>query len=169
MSVVSRRLVSLLVVAAALPVLAGCSSTVSLSPSPLANTVGCADVTVHLPTTLDSKFAIRDTDAQGTAVWGSPAAVVLHCGITTPAVSDLACYTVEGVDWLVDQQKSTAVYTTYGRVPGVQVVASSAASSNVLFDLGSAVGTLKQTKKCESASDAPGSTPSATPAPTPTP
>jgi hypothetical protein len=140
------------------PVLAGCSSTVALSPAPEANTVGCADVIVHLPKSVESN-GLRDTNAQATAAWGSPASILLTCGITTPSVSDLPCYPVEGVDWLADQRGNDFVYTTYGRVPGVQVVVDTKAvpsSSNVLFDLSSAVGTLKQTGTCLGASDATG-------------
>lgn len=150
----------------AAPLLAACTSTVALSPAPEANTVGCADVTVHLPQSLES-LSLRDTSAQATGAWGSPAAIVLTCGITTPRVSDLPCQTVEGVDWLIDQKGKDAIYTTYGRSPGVQVVVDSKAvptASNVLFDLSSAVGTLKQTRACQSASDVP-ATPTATPAP----
>jgi hypothetical protein len=163
MSLSPRRPVALAVSAAltaalAAATLTGCT-TVHLEPAPSADTVSCADVTVHLPQTLES-MKLRDTDAQATGAWGSPAAVLLTCGITTPAVSDLPCYTVDGVDWLI---KSTgkggknAVYTTYGREPGVQVVVDTEAvpsSSNVLFDLASAVGSLPQGLRCQSASDA---------------
>jgi hypothetical protein len=140
------------------PLLAACSSTVSLTPAPQANSVGCADVTVHLPSTLESQ-KLRDTSAQATGAWGSPASILLTCGITTPRVSDLACYPVEGVDWLVDQKGKDAVYTTYGRSPGVQVVVDTTAvpsATNVLFDLSSAVGTLQQTRTCQGTSEATG-------------
>lgn len=160
MSLLSRsRLAALAVAAVSLPLLAGCT-TVPLSPAPSANTVSCADVTVRLPTTLEGQ-SLRDTSAQATGAWGSPAGVLLTCGITTPKVSDLACNTVDGVDWLVDHKGkggTIAVYTTYGREPGVQVVVDTTlvpSNTNVLFDLSTAVGTLPQTRKCLSASDVP--------------
>lgn len=163
-----RRVAVALCVAILASTLAACTSTVALSPAPSANTVACADVTVRLPSTLES-LASHDTNAQATGAWGSPAAIVLTCGITTPQVSDLPCNTVEGVDWLADQRGKDRIYTTYGRTPGVQVVVDSdvvASPPNVLFDLASAVGTLPQSLKCQSVSDAPGAaTPSATPAP----
>jgi hypothetical protein len=133
-----------------------------MTPAAKANSVGCADVIVHLPKTIES-FAQRDTDAQGTSAWGSPASVLLRCGITTPRVSDLPCYTIQGVDWLVDttgKNGQDAVYTTYGRTPGVEVVTDSNATPNVLFDISPAVARLSVTAKCQSASDA-----SPTPAP----
>ncbi|ARC57334.1 hypothetical protein AS850_09625 [Frondihabitans sp. 762G35] len=153
-----RRLAALglaLVLSATAPLLAACSSTVSLTPAAGANSVGCADVIVHLPKTIET-FAQRDTDAQGTSAWGSPASVLLRCGITTPRVSDLPCYTIQGVDWLVDttgKSGQDAVYTTYGRTPGVEVVTDSKATPSVLFDLSPAVKGLPVTGKCQSVSD----------------
>jgi hypothetical protein len=152
-----RTATALCVAAIALP-LAACSSTVALDPAPKADTVGCADVVVRLPATLES-LKQQDTNAQGTGAWGSPAAVVLTCGITTPRVSDQSCYPVEGVDWLVDYRGKDAVYTTYGRSPGVQVVVDTKvvpSAPNVLFDLASAVGTIPENRRCQSASDVTG-------------
>jgi hypothetical protein len=167
MSTLPRRRAAAVALALALltPVLAACASPVHLTPAAKANTAGCADVVVHLPPTLES-LSQRETNAQGTAAWGSPAAVLLTCGITTPTVSDLPCYTIEGVDWLVEQVGQggqDAIYTTYGRTPGVQVVVNSKTTgSNVLFDLASAVGSLHQTGKCQSVSD---TTPTSAPTP----
>ncbi|GAA4265237.1 DUF3515 family protein [Frondihabitans peucedani] len=162
-----RTAIALALVAVALP-LAACTSTVALDPAPRADTVGCADVVVRLPSTLES-LSRHDTNAQGTGAWGSPASIVLTCGVTTPRVSDQNCYPVEGVDWLIDYRGDEAVYTTYGRNPGVQVVVDTKAvpaATNVLFDLSSAVGTLPQNRTCQGPSDIPGSpTPTATPAP----
>jgi hypothetical protein len=151
-----RRAALGLVLAVAAPLLAACSTTVSLTPAARANTVGCADVIVHLPKTVGG-FAQRDTDAQGTSAWGSPASVLLRCGITTPRVSDLPCYTIQGVDWLVDTTGKTgqdSVYTTYGRSPGVEVVTDSKASPSILFDLSPAVKNLPVTARCQSVGDA---------------
>ncbi|RKR73648.1 DUF3515 family protein [Frondihabitans australicus] len=151
-----RRTLAGLALALLLPLVAGCTSTVSLTPAARANTVGCAGVVVRLPSSLEGLSA-RSTNAQGTAAWGSPASVLMTCGITTPKVSDLACYTVGGVDWLVTQTGAgdkDAVYTTYGRSPGVQVVVDTKAvptASNVLFDVASAVKTLPKTGSCQSA------------------
>lgn len=151
-----RRLATALaLLALAVPVLTACSSTVHLMPAPKAGAVGCADVIVHLPKTLEGQ-RLRPTDAQGTGAWGSPAGILLTCGITTPTVSTLTCASPGGVDWLVDYSKNggkTAIYTTYGRVPGVQVVVDTTkvpTSTNVLFDLAAAVKPLPQKHRCQS-------------------
>ena len=156
---VSRRRLAtaLAVVALAVPLLTACASPVHLTPAAKADTVGCADVIVRLPTTVEGQRQ-RDTDAQSTSAWGSPAGILLTCGITTPTVSSLACFSPGGVDWLADTTgpgDKTAVYTTYGRVPGVRVVVDTTqvpTDTNVLFDIAAAVKLLPQKHHCQSVS-----------------
>ncbi|MGT2426520.1 hypothetical protein [Amnibacterium kyonggiense] len=50
--------------------LTGCAPTISLRPAPEATSVGCAGVVVRLPGAIGGA-ARRDTDAQGTAAWGT--------------------------------------------------------------------------------------------------
>ncbi|PZE73695.1 DUF3515 domain-containing protein [Curtobacterium sp. MCBD17_019] len=141
--------------------LEGCADAVTLTPAPAANSAACAAVQVRLPTTVESKLAIRATNAQSTAVWGTPAAVVLHCGVPVPTVSDLPCFTLGSVDWIRDARKDSIVYTTFGRSPAVQVALDpTAATSDVLQDIGDAVSTLpKDGHACLDPSDV--ATPSA--------
>jgi hypothetical protein len=123
---------------------------VSVQSAPSANATACAAVQVRLPSVVNSTLAIRPTNAQSTAVWGSPAAVIYHCGVAVPAVSDLPCFTLGPVDWIRDAKKSTTVYTTFGRTPAVQVVIDDTkATSQVLQDIQSAVETLpKNSSRC---------------------
>lgn len=112
--------VSLLLVGAA--ALSGCAATVALEPAEDANDPRCADVMVRLPDTLDGQDR-RRTDAQSTAAWGDPSAILLSCGVTPPGPTEAQCITVGGVDWIVDDSKApTYVITTYGRVPAVQII-----------------------------------------------
>jgi len=124
---------------------------VHLTPAAEANSPACASVIVHLPATL-GKLALRDTDAQGTAAWGSPTAVLLRCGVVTPLVSSTTCFTIGGVDWLTERKGTNDdvyVLTTYGRFPGIQVVVDGGTSNpNVVAGLASAVGEIHQTRKC---------------------
>ncbi|WP_423918183.1 DUF3515 family protein [Frigoribacterium sp. 2-23] len=163
--------VALLAVAASVTV-AGCTAAVPMSPAAGSNDPSCAQVTVHLPEVVDTNNQRRETDAQATGAWGDPAAVLLHCGVTTPTVSDLPCYRIGGVDWLIDtdpEDADTSVLTTYGRTPGVQVIVDStkANGGNVLHDLADAVGYLPVDRQCVGAQDVPdpGDDPSATPTP----
>jgi hypothetical protein len=149
-----RRIATVISVAVALVAgLAGCSSAVQMSPAPSANAAACAAVQVRLPQTVQSTLTMRSTNAQSTAAWGSPAAVIYHCGVPVPQVSDLPCFTLGPIDWIRDVQGKNTIYTTFGRSPAVQVVMSDKATSEVLQDLQSAVETLpKNGRKCLSPS-----------------
>jgi len=118
----------------------------------------CASVIVRLPETIDDNER-RETDAQATGAWGSPATILLTCGLDTPAPSELRCVTLDGVDWLIDDSdEDRGVFTTYGREPAVQVVVDHVTSdSNALYALAEAVGTLPVVGACTSPEDTPSS------------
>ena len=115
---------SLLALPFVLLLLAGCTPIVALDPADDAENPACAAVIVQLPDTVDD-LASRETDAQGTAAWGDPATVRLYCGVPTPdPTSLLRCYTIGGVDWLIDDSDDpNAFAVTYGRTPAVQQMA----------------------------------------------
>lgn len=150
-------------VAVVAPVLAGCTAAVPMTAADDANDPACAQVTVHLPEQVgpdSAPYQRRETDAQATGAWGSPTAVLLRCGVTAPAVSDLPCYPVAGVDWLSDQDPDdpdTYIFTTYGRTPAVQVIVTDEVGSTPLFDLADAVGYLPNDgRACVGVGDLPG-------------
>ncbi|ROS61902.1 uncharacterized protein DUF3515 [Frigoribacterium sp. PhB160] len=178
MSSPARRLrLPLLVALAALlaPAVAGCTAAVPMTAAADANDPDCAQVVVHLPEEVgpeSSPYDIRETDAQSTGAWGTPTAVLLRCGVEAPAVSDLPCYPINGVDWLVDQAQDdpdTFVFTTYGRTPAVEVIVTAEVGSTVLFDLADAVGYLPgDGRACVGAGDLPGAGTDGEPSATPT-
>jgi hypothetical protein len=146
-----RIVVAFGVAAALVAALAGCTNTVSLTAAPSANAAACAAVQVRLPDTVDAKFALRSTNAQSTAAWGSPTVVVMHCGVAVPTVSDLPCFSQGSLDWIRDATTADRItYTTFGRTPAVQVtIDTTTATPSVLQDLGDAVSTLpKNGKRC---------------------
>jgi hypothetical protein len=109
--------------------LAACSATVRLEPAEFANTVECANMMVRLPETVD-ELERRRVDAQSTAAWGIPTAVLLRCGIPRPGPSALPCVTVDGVDWLIDETDAPRfVFTTFGLDPATQVIVDSELAS----------------------------------------
>lgn len=118
-----RRL-ALIACAAGMLALAGCSTTVALSPAEDANNPKCAEVTVRLPQSVAEQER-RWTDAQATGAYGADGktSVILTCGVTVPApTAELQCVTLEGIDWLVDESEAPRMrMTTYGRNPAVQV------------------------------------------------
>jgi len=159
--------------------LTACAPTVALDPAPDATSEGCAEVIARLPRSPAEVASLpaRETDAQGTGAWGSPVGVILRCGVAPPGPSTLPCYTVNSVDWLEDSSGApNYVFTTYGRVPAVEVIVDSklASGTAALNDLANAVGTIKPTKKCIGAEDVlpgegevPGESTSPAPAPSP--
>lgn len=141
--------------------LAGCAAAVPMTPAPDANAVECAQVTVHLPESIGETETRRETDAQATGAWGEPTSVLLRCGATEPGPTDLPCYTIQGVDWIVDSPKDdpeSAILTTYGRSPAVEVIFNTTklTGASVMGDLADAVGYLPTTgRACTSAEDLP--------------
>ncbi|MDQ1609185.1 MAG: hypothetical protein QOE16_1917 [Microbacteriaceae bacterium] len=176
-----RPVAALALFAAAVVVsLSGCAPTVSLDPAPNANSVGCAQISVRLPDTVAGQGA-RETDAQATGAWGTPATVLLRCGVPPLGPTTQPCVTVNGVDWVLegDPAASTIRYITFGRNPATEVIinhgAGGVSDASVLPDLASAISVIPQTSKCLALSDVGGGvatttpTPTATPAPTSTP
>ncbi|MCS6561079.1 DUF3515 family protein [Curtobacterium flaccumfaciens] len=138
--------------------LTGCTNAVSMSPAPSANAAACAAVQVRLPATVDSKFDLRNTNAQATAAWGDPEVAIYHCGVAVPTVSDLPCFSQGGVDWIRDDRGDQVVYTTFGRSPAAQVVVDSTkTTSSVVQELSDAVSSLpKDGHECLDPADVQG-------------
>ncbi|MFJ3382552.1 MULTISPECIES: DUF3515 family protein [unclassified Curtobacterium] len=154
----TRILAALGVVIALAAGLTGCTNAVSMTAAPSADAAACAAAQVRLPETVDTKYELRNTNAQSTAAWGDPSAALYHCGVAVPTVSDLPCFSQGSVDWIRDDQDKRIVYTTFGRDPAVQVVIdTSKTTSQVLQDIGTAVDTLpKDGHKCLDPSDVQG-------------
>lgn len=131
--------------------LAGCSPTVALEPAADAASPLCAEVTVRLPDTI-GELQSRETNAQATGAWGEPTAVILRCGVPSPApTATLPCITVDGVDWLRDDSDDpNFVFTTYGREPAVEVIIDGVEASGLetLTALAPAVSRLPVTGAC---------------------
>lgn len=134
--------------------LSGCAATVSMQPARDANDPLCAAAMVRLPDTVDGQQR-RFTDAQSTAAWGDPSAVLLACGVTPPGPTEAQCITVGGVDWIVDDSAAPQYrITTYGRTPAIEVLTDNqvVAPTTVLDALGTAVQQLPRERQCTSTS-----------------
>ena len=135
--------------------LAGCAAIVPLDPAPDANNPGCAEVIVRLPERV-AEQPQRETNAQATGAWGSPASILLHCGVSVPGPSTLPCVEVNGVDWLEDDaEKPLYRYTTFGRNPAVEVVVDSdkVSGTTTLVDLTGAIEKIPASSHCTDLSD----------------
>lgn len=155
----------------ALGALTGCAQTVALDPAADAQNKACAEISVRLPDTVAGQ-ALRETNAQGTGAWGSPASVLLRCGVAVPdRASTLPCVLVDDVYWLRDDtQAPNYIFTTYGREPATEVIVNrdKVSPGSALFDLVKAVAASKETAKCTEIEDSLGA-PADTTTPTPTP
>jgi hypothetical protein len=111
---------------------------------------------VRLPETL-AQLPRRSVNAQSTAAWGDPVAVIVRCGLALPDPSVLPCATVEGVDWLIDESdRPRYVFRSYGLDPSTEVIVDSAVVSGtqVLQELSYAVGSQSApVGKCLDATD----------------
>lgn len=139
-----------LVASLALLTLSGCAATVNLEPAEDSNNPGCAEVMVRLPSQLGG-LQERYTNAQATAAWGDPAAVLLRCGLEPVEVSILPCVTAAGIDWLVDDSLAPSYrFISYARFPAVEVVVDSDNASGItsLEGIAGAVAQLPATKAC---------------------
>lgn len=136
-------------------VLSGCAPTVSLEAAPNANDPGCAEVITRLPDTASDQPR-RTTDAQATAAYGDPATVLLHCGVPPVGPTTDECVNLSGVDWIrhpSPDDKGPFRFTTYGRVPAIEVVVDSTIENGVsgttaLLDLNSAVSVIPAERAC---------------------
>ncbi|MDX2026378.1 DUF3515 family protein [Microcella sp.] len=169
----ARRASAALISTAAL-VLSGCAGTVPLDPGPDANNPECAAISVRVPDTIND-LNRRSTNAQATAAWGDPAAVIYRCGLPEQGPSDLPCFDVDGVDWLLDESNAPRyVFTTYGRTPVTEVIVdiTYVAGADAVRAISSAVSVVDADARCLAATDVFGGgsvSPTAEPTPTPTP
>jgi hypothetical protein len=129
--------------------LAGCTSAVDTEAGPDAADPRCAEVRGNGFDELADRPR-RETNAHSTAAWGEPA-VVMRCGVEPPGPTTDACVGVDGTDWVLTEPGGRAVFTTYGRVPAIEVTLPDADRSGtdaVLAALGALVARIPQDREC---------------------
>ncbi len=141
-----------------LALLTACSATVPVTVAPYAADPVCASVVLATPDELADGLPRVDTDAQATTAWGTPgSAVVLRCGVEPPGPTTDSCRSVEtpngpSIDWVVVEDDGDWTFTTYGRVPAVEVVVpasvASTRSTSYVDLLGPAVALTDQQRRC---------------------
>ncbi len=130
--------------------LSGCAPAINLEVAALANDPGCAEIIVRLPDRI-GEAKKRTTNAQSTAAWGEPAAVLLRCGLEPVAASTLTCVSAAGIDWLVDDSaKPKYRFITFGTNPATEVIVDSEQMAGVtaLEALAGAVQNIAASKRC---------------------
>jgi hypothetical protein len=129
---------------------------VPFEAAPEATDPDCAAVVVRLPDEV-AGLAARETDAQGTGAWGTPASVLLRCGVEPPGPTTERCVSVDGVDWIIDESDAPRyLFTTYGRTPAVEVLVDNDAVSGTtaITDLSAAVSVIPAERECTNLGDA---------------
>jgi hypothetical protein len=135
--------------------LAGCAPMVVLDPAADANNPECAEIIVRLPDTVADQPK-RSVNAQSTAAWGDPVAVILRCGLEPVEASALPCVSASDVDWLIDDSNAPSFrFVSYARFPATEVIIDSTvvAGVTVLEQLAASVGVLEATKRCTEITD----------------
>ncbi len=141
----------------ALAGLTACSQPVPFDPAPDAADPDCAAVVVRLPDEVAGQDE-RETNAQGTGAWGSPASVLLRCGVEPPGPTTLRCVSVDDVDWIIDESDAPRYrFTTYGRTPAVEVIVDNdvVAGTTAIADLSPAVAAIPAEGGCTDLEDVP--------------
>jgi hypothetical protein len=140
----------LLLLTASVLVLTGCAPVVPLDPAEQANDAACAEIIVRLPDEL-AGLPERRVNAQSTAAWGEPVAVILRCGLEPVEVSSLVCVTASDIDWLLDESEAPNYrFITFARFPATEVIVDSTvvAGVTVLEELAASISVLDATKRC---------------------
>ncbi|WP_246117443.1 DUF3515 domain-containing protein [Cellulomonas composti] len=138
------------------------SPAVSVTPAPHATDPACAQVVLATPDEIADDLSRRAVTAQAATAWGDPA-VVLRCGVEPLGPTTDRCVSVESadgstVDWVVvasdpdHEDSSDWTFTTYGRVPAVQVTVPAEIArthpSSFLDRLAPAIGHTTKEREC---------------------
>lgn len=150
-------------VTAAVGVLTACQAAVEVDPGPTASAPECAEVLRALPEELAGAEQ-RSTTSQATTAWGEDPAITFRCGVAPPGPTTDRCITAEAangtaVDWVVTDLGDVDggwQFTTYGRVPAIELTvpvahagnASDADPTTLLVDLGEAVDIISADRAC---------------------
>jgi hypothetical protein len=149
--------------AGAVPALAACTSAAPTTAATHAADPVCAQVMLATPDSLGDGLDRRQTTAQATTAWGPDPAITLTCGVEPPGPTTDRCETVTSsdgtaIDWLVVEGELAADgtsdwwFTTYGRVPAVQVhvpgAVAATRSTSFLDALGPAVAHTARERGC---------------------
>ena len=146
---ISARVALVAAAAATGLALTSCSPVVDVTPAKDAANAACAPMMLALPDAIgDAK--LRKTNAQATAAWGDPSAVILRCGVNVPGPTTDRCVSVNGVDWVIKEGNPVWTLTTFGREPATEILMDpdKISSATVLADLSNAAQKIPATRNC---------------------
>lgn len=139
-----------------LGVAAGCGA-VQVPAGPDAADPACAEIMLGAPPSMLG-LDRQETTSQSTAAWGEDSdVIVLRCGVTPPPPTTEMCTRLtderdEAIDWIVTEKDGIVSFTTYGRVPAVDITVPRALApdqpSAVPLEMTRVVGQIPATDHC---------------------
>lgn len=111
-----------------LPILGACAQPVVVDAAENAADPLCAEMILGAPNEL-AGFKKLKTTAQATTAWGDDDTppVVLRCGVEMLQPTTDECLGIapprggEDIDWVITNAEEEWIFTTYGRVPGLEL------------------------------------------------
>lgn len=142
--------------------LSGCGA-VTVPAGPDAADPACARIMQGAPVTMLGE-ARHETSSQSTAAWGSGQdTVVLRCGVSPPPPTTQQCTRLSDkdgvdVDWIVTESDGIVTFTTFGRVPAVDITVPRSLApdqpSAVPLEMNRVVSSIEATDHCVGPGDA---------------
>lgn len=108
--------------AAAVVLLAGCSSAVEVRVPDRGADAACASAASRWPDEL-AGHAVVETEPSDPAVraWGDPA-IIARCGVPAIPPTTEQCIVVDEIDWVAEDLDDGTRLTTFGRDPAIEVL-----------------------------------------------
>lgn len=138
----------------ALGTLSGCG-TPQLDVSPVDSPpASCAAVLNALPATVDgqARRTVTEPARASARAWGDPA-IVARCGVARPVSYTPTgdCLVIDDIEWYVEPATGGTIFTIVGGDPRVEVSVPTAYTppSDVLVDVGTALGTRVEHPTCD--------------------
>ncbi|MGP9693213.1 DUF3515 family protein [Brachybacterium sp. AOP25-B2-12] len=151
-----RRAAALAAGICAAGILSACGA-VTVPPGPDAADPACAPIIQNAPDDLLGQPR-QETSSQGTIAWGTGAdTIVLRCGVTPPGPTTDLCTRIAdatgiSVDWIVHEKDGLVTFTTFGRVPAIDVTVPRSAApdqpSAAVLDMTRTVSAIPATQEC---------------------
>lgn len=119
----SRRFASLGLAAAFLA--SSCAGPVEVAPAPEGTSAACATVASVWPETVaEAPRTTVEPQQPSTMAWrrGNDPAIIARCGVQPPGPTTLECIAVDDADWVAEKLDDGMRFTTYGRVPAIEVL-----------------------------------------------
>ena len=101
--------------------MSGCSSTVEIAPTPLAQGAVCRAVTSAWPVEVGGHARREVADPSAGAAYGDPA-IIARCGVPALGPTTADCIEVDGLGWVAQGLSDGTRFTTFGRDPAIEVL-----------------------------------------------